>query len=342
MKLLISKKLKLPQVYFITNKLEIKEIPIGIPFILGDPKDESYLIRILEYEILYREAIRSGFPFNFKKILTDFGFIDLQDFDFEHPVYMEYTTEDLVASMLEDDLKDLKGIKDSSAKLLKDYIRDSSVYVDITKLKELKVFPVWLEKIEDAIKTNIHNFASYNANMYNKKLEGMYGSLDLTSPDKNLIIIDISGSIPKGVSSTCLALAKNLSESFYADILITGSKSTLYPYENIQELNIDTIYTENGMDNDQTWFKNLLTGEEKKYKTAIVFGDNHSPCSNWSNKFNTDTKTISRKDGQKMCKWTIDKLISFHTNSTKEIAGYADWFTPKEIEHISNWVKYLN
>jgi hypothetical protein len=91
------------------------------------------------------------------------------------------------------------------------YVRDSSCYVDISKLKDLKVFPVWLDKIEDAIATNIHNFAAFNANMYNKKLEGMYGALELTAPNRNLIIIDISGSIPKNVSSTCLSLAKKLS-----------------------------------------------------------------------------------------------------------------------------------
>src|SRR5690606_10154781 len=109
--------------------------------------------------------------------------------------------------------------------------------------------PIWLDTIEEAVHTNIHNFAVFNSNMYNKKLEGMYGSLDLVSPDRNVIIIDISGSIPKGVSSTCLAMAKNLAETFYADLLITGSKSTIYPYETLTELNIDTIYDENGRDN---------------------------------------------------------------------------------------------
>ena len=50
--------------------------------------------------------------------------------------------------------------------------------------------------------------------MYNKKLEGMYGSLDLVTPDRNLIIIDISGSIPKAVSTTCLILSKKFGRKF--------------------------------------------------------------------------------------------------------------------------------
>ena len=273
MKLLQSKKFKLPQIFFITERTEIKEIPIGVPFIFGDEASEPYLVRILEYEVLYQEAIASGYPFDFKQILKDNGYLDLQDWYYDHPVYMEYTTEGISTDVVEEDLKSLKG----NTGKFKQFIKDSAVYVDMEKLKNLNVFPVWLDSIEKAVHTNIHNFAVYNNNMYNKKLEGMYGAIDLVSPNRNLIIIDISGSIPKGVSSTCLALAKNLASSFYADILITGSKSTLYAYEEMHNLDIETIYDENGMDNDQTYFKNLVSSEKRVYKTAIVFGDNHSP-----------------------------------------------------------------
>lgn len=340
MKLLESKKFNLPKVYFVTNREELREIPPGIPFIYGDESMEPHLIRVLEYEVLYQEAIKSGFPFNFRKILKANGYKGLQDFHFSHPVYMEYTTEGLDFDDV--DLEKSFDPIDKDVRSFERFVKDSVAYVDIQKLKNLNVFPVWLKTIEKAVHTNIHNFAVFNNNMYNKKLEGMFGSLDLVSPKKNLIIIDISGSIPKAVSTTCLTLAKNLAETFYADLLITGSKSTLYEYENLLELNIDTIYEENGMDNDQVWFRKLVTADERKYKTAIVFGDNHSPCYDWRNKYNKDTNTISRKDGKKLCKWTIDKLISFHTDNSSTIAGYADWFEPEETEYIADWVKYLN
>lgn len=341
MKLLESLKFKIPRVYFITEREEIKEIPVGVPFIYGDENIREDMIRLLEYEVLYQEAMQSGFPFNFRKILRDNGYTDLVDYEYSHPIYMELTTEGLITE--EEDLKDveLKDLKKGSG-AFKKYCKDSIAYVDLEKLKNLKVFPVWLETIEDAVHTNIHNFAVFNNNMYNKKLEGMFGSLDLVSPERNLLVVDISGSIPKGVSSTLLALSKNLAETFYADLLITGSKSTLYQYENLYDLDINKIYEENGMDNDQTYFKRLVEREERRYKTAIVFGDNHSPGQEWSNKYNKKTKTISRSDGKKLCKWKIDKLISFHTNNTKHIAGYGEWFEPKEVEKIGDWVKYLN
>lgn len=349
MKLLKSKKLDLPTVYFITDRAEIKDVPIGIPFIFGDESVKKHMIKLLEYEILYQAAVDSGFPFNFKKILEDNGYKNIKSFSYGSPAYVEYST----SGTIKDDF-DFEGCKPVITKSdsFKEYVKDASAYVDIEVLKKLKVFPTWLSNIEDAIHTNIHNFAVYNPDMYNKKLEGMYGGIDLKPPNKNLIIIDISGSIPRAVSTTCLTLAKNLSETFYADLLITGSKSTLYNYSELSELNIETIYDENGMDNDQVWFKKLLTDDERSYKTAIVFGDNDMPGQRWSNKFNDGAVNISDKDGKDLCKWKIENLISFHTGNRAwrdvypkgkvPVAGYARWFEPEKTEKIENWVKYLN
>lgn len=338
MKVLKSDKIEIPLVYLVTNREEIKKLPVGVPYIFGDADIEPYLVRLLEYEVLYLTALKSGYPFNFKQILRDNGYEDIEDFWYTTPAYLDYATAEGEFPVT-DPCDELTSKTGKSA--FKKFVKDSAAYVDIQKLKDLNVFPVWLDTIEKSIETNIHNFAVFNNNMYNKKLEGMFGSIDLTSPNRNLIIIDISGSIPKAVSATCLAMAKNLTETFYADLMITGSKTTLYHYENLTDLNISTIYDENGMDNDQAYFKKIVSSDVKHYKTAIVFGDNHSPCYPWRNSHNKGTKTISREDGKKLCRWKIDKLISFHTSSSYEIAGYADWFEPTQVEHISNWVQYL-
>ena len=99
------------------------------------------------------------------------------------------------------------------------------------------------------------------------------------------------------------------------------------------------------MDNDQSWFKKLLTDDSRSYKTAIVFGDNDWPGYAWNNRFNSKNGKISEKDGKELCLWKIDKLISFHTRSREghlaETAGYARWFEPEDTEHIKDWVKYL-
>lgn len=345
MKLLKSTKgIPIPKLFFVSDRNEIKKIPKGTPFIFGAASSEDYIVRILEYEVLYQAALRTGYPFDFKKILKENGFTGLQNLSQSRgsDIFVDFKTEGEIKDVKIDEMKTIK----QSSGALAEFIKDSSYYVDIEIIKKMNIIPVWLDSVEEAVSTNIQNFAVHDNNMYNKKLDGMYGGIKLDSPKKNLIVIDISGSIPRAVSSTCLALAKNLSENFYADLLITGSKSTLYPYERISELDIDTIYDENGTDNDQVYFRKLLEEAERDYNTAIVFGDNHSPCHAWSNDFNKDTSRISVEDGKKLCKWKVQKVVSFHTYTTKSngdqyTAGYADWFSPESIERIPNWVKDL-
>lgn len=337
MELIESSKMKLPPVYFIKDKSELKDIPIGIPFFLGDESIKPHIIRIMEYEVLFNAAMRTGYPFNFAKILKENGYSDLIHFGYQVTAYMEFMTEGLLEDYLKyGDVTLPDAVEEGNA--LKKYIKDSSCYVDMEKLKQLKVFPVWLESIEEAIKTNIHNFAVFNPNMYNKKLEGMYGALELNAPNRNLIIIDISGSIPRQVSSTTLTLAKNLVETFYADLMITGSHTTLYPYEEMHRFNVDSAYEKNGMNNEAIEYRKLVTSDVKNYETVIAFGDNHSPLDNWGQR----CKQIAKVDAQKLCKWNVKKLISFHTTSNTHTAGYADFFNPRETVIIKDWVKYLN
>lgn len=329
--------IKLPLIYFVSDREEIQDIPIGIPYIYGDKEEEENIRTFLEYEVLYESAIKTGLPFNFKILLEEAGFKDLCKFDFYHPVAINFDGyRETEIELLKEEL----SLIDDGALLLKDYIKDTACYVSIEKLRNLGIIPVCANEIEDAIKTNIVNFISYNPYMYNKKLDGMYGGLELLSPSRNLIIIDISGSIPKGVSSVCLAYAKHLSQAFFADVMITGSKTTLYPYEEIHRLDIKRIYKENGMDNDQRYFLKIVS-EERHYDTCVVFGDNHSPSMNWSNSYNKKTKFIPTTQGIKLNKFKIKKLISFHTDNRSKIAGYAEWFDVKEVKHISNWVKYF-
>ena len=339
MKILQSKKFKLPTLYLVWNRSEIKELPIGIPFIYAEKNLEESLIKFLEYELLFNAAVATGYPFNFKEILLENGYTNLEYFWYNNTTKLHYVTESLI-SKFEEEIEECAGT--TTPILFKEFLRDCTVYVDVKILKELNVFPTWLNDIEKAIEINIHNFSVFNNNMYNKKLEGMYGALELSSPKKNLIIIDISGSIPKAASRTCLLLSKTLAETFYADLMITGSKTTLYDYNDIHKLDVTSIYEENGMDNDQVYFKNLLTKSEKVYETAIVFGDNDSPCNNWYNTFNSSTKQISEADGKKLCKWKVNKLISLHTTSNTETAAYGTWFSPTETQHIKDWCKFLN
>jgi len=330
--LLTSKKFKLPTLFFITDKKDIKDLAVGLPFIYGAPTDKKYFIQLLEWEVLYKRALQTGLPFNWEKILKDNGYKPCYGSK-GHPLFFDYKESEADYDKIIGEKYDLSLIKEDNGDFA-EYINDCSATIDIDKLRNLNVFPVWLDTIEDALSTNIHNFSLYNPNMYNKKLEGMYGQIEFLSPDRNLIICDISGSMTKSIATFILLHSRTMAETFYCDILVTGAISILYPYELIHTLDVDKVYTEVGRNNEGEMFKKLLS-EVKHYKTAIVFGDNDHP-GGYSKKF------ISDSDGKKLCKWKIDKVISFHKDSNTELAGYSRWFEPREIEHIKNWVIDLN
>ena len=87
--LLTSKKFKLPTLYFVSDRKEIKDIPIGIPYIVGNEKDKHYFIKLLEYQVLYQKCLESKLPFKWEKILKDNGYNPVYAPD-SHPVYFDF------------------------------------------------------------------------------------------------------------------------------------------------------------------------------------------------------------------------------------------------------------
>lgn len=330
MELLLSSKLKLPVVFYVSDLNEISKIPIGTPYIVGKEEDKAFVIRLLEYEVLYEIGLKSGFNFDFHEILRDNGYNDLFDYWYSKPQHQWVDVSDI-----ESITSKIKIHVDEDNLTLHDFIKDSSVYVDVNKIKDLAIFPVWMSDLDKALVKNIHNYA-YNPYMYNNKHEMFIGGFEAKNQRKNVVINDISGSIPKGASAMVLTYSKHLCSRFNADLVITGTTSALIPHNEVMKLDINTAYKKYGMYNDQQGFKELVK-VPRKYGTCIAFGDGHSPSQDWNG-----LGRISQLDGQELNKWEIEHLISFHTTSKTEIAGYAEWFKPKTIKLVTDWVKYLN
>lgn len=332
-KLIQSKRLKIPIVFLIENDEDLKELPLGMPFIRASIRDYDKCVQMLEWEVLWQSAIASGLKFNWEKILKDNGFKTWKygiAFSDEGDLYAE---GDLSQGDIENEFE-------GTSIDCSEFINDISYKVDIDVLKDLKLLPVWYNDIESAVRENIENTMIFNPTLYTKKLGMPLGNFEHNPIQKSVIIIDISNSIPRSISSTCLTISKTLSEQFYADILITGLKSTLYEYGTLDNITTEEMFEENGGGNEQVYFRKLLE-QPRKYSTAIVFGDNHQPGSRWGN----GSIDISEKQGkEEICKWEVNKIISFHTTSEKAIAGYGRWFDVKKenITHIKDWVKDLN
>ena len=330
MELLQSKKMSLPIVYLIENESELATIPMGIPFIKGNKKDYNNYVKLLEYEVLLKSALATGLPFNWQRILEDNGYRNLYKF----VAYSEecvYINDDSAITI------DTTVERVTPSSTVSEFIEDISYQVDIECLKHLKVIPTWFtSKIEDAIKSNILSSITWNPSLYNKKLDNTSGAITLATPDRNLIIIDISASIPKSIAKACLLLSKTMVTQFFADLIITGRRSALFDYTEVDSLDIDQVYEDYGQNNECKDFRAIVS-QHRNYDNVIVFGDNHTPLDNWGNE-----ESISKKQAYDICNFKVNKIYSFHTTDFEIIAGYAEMFDCSNVEHVDKWVKDLN
>ncbi len=326
MKLAKSKMLELPDILLIGIDESTKEIPIGIPFIRVRDEDIPKMIKILEYQVLLKSFKKLKFPDGFRTYLKEKGF-RFKDVD------MVYTT----SIMSECSSSDFYEEKEFSI----DEALEQAAIVDMQKLMDLDLLPPFFKTLEESIMSDALNQVSFNRGRFNKVTDS-FGTFKFKPEERNLIIVDISGSIPSSVSATMILVSANLVERYNADLLITGSKSVLYDRDQVYKLNSSDIFKEIGTDNDQIYFRKIIR-EYKTYNNVVLFGDNHYPGHAWNNEHNYGSKYIPVNDGIEQCNFTIlGDIISFHTTETKVVCGYGKWFSPEgKHRNVSNWVKYF-
>ena len=160
------------------------------------------------------------------------------------------------------------------------HMGDLSSQVNLDVLQNLKLMPKFVGDILDCIKTNMVAGTMWSEG-YNKKKAATVGNYDRSGELRNLIIVDISGSIPIGISSTMITLVDTLRSQVHADLIITGSCSRYYPYE--EELpDPQTIRDTIGRSNEAMEFCAILLDHivGRHWGHVISFGDNDNP-GNW-------------------------------------------------------------
>lgn len=332
MKKLNSNRINLPVMYLIEDSEELKELPVGIPFIIGDYKSEPFIVKYLEYTLLYRSAQATGLPFKWEEELSKIGYTSSsKPEDSFYCLPYEYLMEELKAP------KSIKELEASSVSYeidINTYL-DDGYLVSFDKLTELNVTPTWVSSLADSIRTNVLNSVEFNPSLYSKKLGVMVGYSETIGATRNLGILDFSGSIPLSITITTALLAKLMSKTFYADIMVTGTTTKLFRYEELDSIDLMKEAESIGRNNDQVYFRRLVE-IPAKYNTVFAFGDEDNPGNNWEG-----AGYISDEEGKEICNWEVEKVISLHTRSNTMLAGYLKWFKPKETEHVSNWLKTL-
>lgn len=153
---------------------------------------------------------------------------------------------------------------------------DQDSYINLDVLETLGMIPTFMTDIRLAITANITNSFMWTDG-YNKKLGICSGYLTEQPMDKSLIILDISKSIPDGVSSGMMALIKTMSDIVNADLILTGGTSYFYTRDEVRTMDIHKERKGIPRSNESDMFRAILMTHDMNYKNVITFGDSDNP-----------------------------------------------------------------
>lgn len=195
-----------------------------------------------------------------------------------------------------------------------DYCGDTMSNVNLEVLQQLGMLPKFLGDITDCIKVNLSNNMRWTEG-YNKKLGVPIGRFGGKGYLKNLIILDISASIPRGIAATMISLIDTLRSQVDADLIITATRSGFYSMDD--ELPTPQVIRDAYPPGQEAReFMNIAAHHIKgnEYGHVISFGDNDTPFNSWLGNFGYE-QFVGTK---------VHAVHHYHT-FTKRQTGYAKW-----------------
>ena len=361
MHVLDRKGLPIPEILVLDDRSEVmlaKEY--GLPFVVkpnSRTSDES-IIKSLMYGI-----VQSMFPWvnigkrNEKIVLEEF---DRVDYEFAETLREGGGSNHGLAtgdddSDLSEELPDthgayresLGGEYDSEEGCpidevsLEDMWKDGKIQVDAAQLMDAGLLPKILMDIGEAIRSNVSSYAWEDG--YNRKLGTFDGEYQLREERPNLIVLDVSGSIPRGVSFTMIQLIETLRAQANADLIINSGTSQWWPAN--EPIDIDKVAAIVGGCNEATQFCQILDDHVlgRKWGTVIGFGD-------WDSHYMQKWEGVGDKpfnliSPDKIAATEIGKVLSYHTCSSDKIAGYIRWTEKCKVDEFQfqpdSWCKRI-
>jgi hypothetical protein len=298
----------------VENQEDWDALPKGLPRILASKEELPFITIFLEFQTLYRSCVKTKLPIKWLDCLKRIGYNDVKMQKFQLNSGGEFFESD----------------ESSREKIELDDFVSQEYIVDFDKLSELKILPIWLDDIRASVETNIINEVIFDPTAFNKQLGINVGASAVKQNLKNLLILDVSGSIPKSVVVTITNLAKLMSKRFYADVMITSGKTVLIDYEDVPTSDIVEIARLSGYNNEGSMYKKIVE-EVRDYNTVIAFGDNDHPIG-----FNGSDKALNPK-------FNIQTIYSLHTdNKSDEVVGYARYLKAKTVIKEKDWVNTVD
>lgn len=308
---ILSKRVELPPIYLVENEDDYKTLPKGLPYIVGTQADLAFIRIFLEFQVLYKSCVRTGLPIKWLDCLRRIGYPNkLREFTLQSGG--SYWTSD----------------KSGSEPLKVDDLIEEQYLVNFDALSGLKLLPTWLDDIRASVEANIIDEVIFDPLAFNKQIGIHIGAAGLKHNMKNLLILDVSGSIPNGVVVTITRLAKLMSKKFYADVMVTGGQTFMVEYEKVPETDFVELARIAGRNNEGEMYKAIVE-KEKIYNTVIAFGDNDSPTAYIDN---SRRYTLNSK-------FKINTIYSLHTdNQSSNVVGYAKYLKAETTHLVKDWV----
>lgn len=223
---------------------------------------------------------------------------------------------------------------------IEDYVGDMSSYINLEVLQRLQLMPAFIGDILDCIKINVGSGLHWREG-YNKRRGLAVGRFDASGQLPNLIILDVSGSIPRGISATMISLIDTLRTQLSADLIITSSNSRFYPMgsELPDPQRIRDMF---GYGNESNDFFNILTKyvRGRHYGHVFSFGDNDTP---WYETFRSDPDFSLEGT-------VVEHVHHYHTglgcwHGSAKRTGYAKWchmLAKQPVEETdTSWCKVI-
>lgn len=210
---------------------------------------------------------------------------------------------------------------------LDEYLGDFSSYVNVEKLAELKLLPHFMDDIQTNIRQNLIDQLWTEG--YDKKRRAPLGRFT-SSDSRNLMIIDVSFSIPRGISATMITLAETLRSYCNCDLIFTGAK-TIYFERGSKLPSPEEIRKLCPLGQESQDFNDIIISilKGRTYDNIISFGDFDTPTHNW----------LILQEAYRSIK--VHKIWNYHTthknNRTGYTIGFEKYSNPDEIVYDNEW-----
>lgn len=349
MRLLKYPGIKLPRVYVTDDRSEaIVMRESGIPYILTSDSDDTIVLCVLYHwlserfpHIRWREqlglrrvrsyvvhvpgdrATEEDVESLEERVVSDDSELTLDAGEEED---VETSDDEATLHDVADDVREFTGTQGNARSeeivSLTDFMADELSMVNVEQLQALGMLPAFLSDVTDAIRTNLLSSMRWRDG-WNKRLGCALGDFSVGDKAPNLIILDISGSIPSGISSTMLKLIDTLRGQAEADLIVTGGSSYYWPAD--AELpSPEWIRANVSRSNEAVMFYRILRERlaGRHFGNVISFGDNDAPANfgYWGRERDDDSCGIGIQ---------VDRVMHFHTWRPRK-TGYAEWV------HVAN------